>query len=189
MLTVVAGLFLIALPAGIALYHWASVGRANATSTSQETAAYRKELLDKYIAIVEEKMVWGWGTSGWPKVDGMPSIDNYYLLLSLMHGVVATLFLLTTLLVTTIRLMIRGMAESPPAHRGGSLAFTLAGIHVAILITIATVFMGGQVVALWALMTGWSEGYLLARKADNVDTEQVSQPVMALPFSFARVVA
>jgi hypothetical protein len=188
MMALVAGLLLVVVPASVALYSWASVGRANAKSTSQETAAYRKELIDKYVVIVEEKLAWGWGTNGWPKVDGMGSIDNYYLLLSLMHGVIATLFLLGILLSMTVRLMARGMARPPTALRGGSLAFTLAGIHLAILVTIASVFMGGQVVALWALMTGWSEGYLLADKENETESGEPRVVTAALPFQFPRVV-
>ena len=193
LLMFLGGIFLIGIPVGVVFYRYASVGRANAKSDSQETAAYRKELLDKYIAIAEEKLVWGWGTSGWPKVPGMPSIDNYYLLLTLMHGVVAMALLLLTLLITIVRLTVRGFNRPPPALRGGSLAFTLAGIHVAILITIATVFMGGQVVSIWALMTGWAEGYLLAdrRSEGNSEGKTASQDSVAAaqPFAFKRVVA
>ncbi len=181
----------VGVPVGISAYRYASVGRANAKSASQETAAYRKELLDQYISIAAERAMWGWGTSGWPKVPGMPSIDNYYLLLALMHGVVSMVFLLFTLLYMTVRLIVRGMTRPPPVAPGASLAFTLAGIHVAIMITIATVFMGGQVVAIWALMTGWSEGYLLAdgssSGAPTVVKKKATTRVGA--YAFQRVVA
>ncbi len=192
LLMFLAGILLVGVPIGISLYNYASVGRANAKSSSQETAAYRKELLDKYVAFVEEKMVWGWGTSGWPKVPGMPSIDNYYLLLTLMHGVVSMGLLLFILLSMIVRLTVRGMTTPPPRLRGASLAFTLAGIHVAILVTIATVFMGGQVIAIWALMTGWAEGYLISgsrSSSEHVDTRRVVAVDAARRFDFDRVVA
>ena len=120
----------------------------------------------------------------------MPSIDNYYLLLALMHGVISMGLLLFTLLFTIVRLTVRGMRQPPPAMRGGSLAFTLAGVHVAIMITIATVFMGGQVVAIWALMTGWSEGYLLADRESGEENNLENAAVGPLaPFAFKRVIA
>ena len=185
-----AAILLVGVPFAISAYKYASVGRSNAKSDSQETAAYRKELLDKYVDIVKEHAVWGWGTSGWPKVGGMPSIDNYYLLLALMHGVVCMGILLFSLLYYSVRLVVRGMSRPPPAVRGGSLAFTLAAIHVAILITIATVFMGGQVLAIWAMMAGWSEGYLNSKRESGLATAAVHSGVTrATPFVFERVVA
>jgi hypothetical protein len=190
LLMFLGGIVVIGIPVGIVFNQYASVGRANAKTPSQETAAYRKELLDKYVAIAEEHAMWGWGTSGWPKVPGMPSIDNYYLLLALMHGVVSMGLLLLTMLTMTVRLTIRGMQRPPPALRGGSLAFTLAGVQVAIMITIATVFMGGQVVAIWALMTGWAEGYLLAdRESGASETASAAAASPSLRFAFQRVVA
>lgn len=191
LLAFLAGAVLVGLPLAVSLYNYASVGRANAKSTSQETAAYRKELLDKYIAIVQEKMIWGWGTSGWPKVGGMPSIDNYYLLLALMHGVVSMAFLLLILLSMIVRLTVRGMTTPSPALRGASLAFTLAGVQVAILVTIATVFMGGQVVAIMALVTGWGEGYLIAdrKQSAKIATRATVRLSANRHFDFERVVA
>ncbi|MDQ1469016.1 MAG: hypothetical protein QOJ99_496, partial [Bryobacterales bacterium] len=58
-----------------------------------------------------------------------------------------------------------------------SLGFTLAAIYVGIAVTIATVYMGLTVTPLFALLTGWSEGYLVCPEAPN--------PL----FSFRRVVA
>ena len=120
----------------------------------------------------------------------MPSIDNYYLLLTLMHGFVSLFFLLAILLTSIVRLMMRGMAHPPPALPGSDLAFTLAGIQVAILITIATVFMGGQVVPIFALITGWAEGFLIGRPNQNALTPTSNVVVLtARPYRFARVVA
>lgn len=191
LLVFLGGTVFVGLPMAISLYNYASVGRANAKSASQETAAYRKELLDKYVAIAEDKMVWGWGTNAWPKVPGMPSIDNYYLLLTLMHGVVSTSLLLFILLSMIVRLMVRGLRTPQSGAPGSSLAFTLAGIHVAILVTLATVFMGEQVVAIWALMTGWAEGYLIAGKNSSLEvlgTKEAATTVTGR-FDFDRVVA
>ncbi len=191
MLALILGsLVAVGVPIAVLAYQYASVGRANAKSDSQETAAYRKELLDKYIDIAEQHLSWGWGTNGWPKVDGMASIDNYYLLVTLMHGIFALGFLLAILLTLIVRLTMRGMSEPVPVLPGSSLAFTLAAILVAIMVTIGTVFMGGQVVPIFALIAGWSEGYLLWGK-NSVEGPAEERPLVTAavgPYHFGRVV-
>lgn len=182
---VAAAIVLIGLPAGYVLFSYASVGRENAKTPSQESAAYRKELIDKYVAIAMEKSTWGWGRNTWPKVEGMPSIDNYYLLLALMHGLLAVGFLVATFLVMMTRLFLRGMSLPPPLPRGSSLAFTLLGVYAAIGFSIATVFMGTQVIPLFAVITGWTEGYLLWGADGEAPAVAVGQ---AMPFRFERVV-
>lgn len=159
-----AGILLMGIPAGIAFYRYVSVGRAGAQSETQETAAYRKELVDKYVGIALDHSVWGWGRSTWPKVDGMPSIDNYYLLLALMHGLPAVAFFLAIVAAMTVRLIAAAIRRIPPAGPASSLGFTLAGIYVGIAFSVATVYMGKQVIPLFAILTGWSEGYLLSVK-------------------------
>ena len=161
LLMMAAGVFFIALPVGAWFYSYASVGRANAQSDSQETAAYRKELIDKYIDIALTRSGLGWGRNTWPKVSGMQSIDNYYLLLALMHGLIADGLLIAIIVMMVTRLIRFEMklpASGPP---GSSLGFTLAGIYVVYTVTIATVYMGLAVIPLFAVITGWAEGYLL----------------------------
>lgn len=94
-----AAMVVIGTPTVIAFKSYVSVGRERATSVAQESAAYRKELMDKYIDIALERSIWSWGRTTWPKIPGMPSIDNYYLLLALMHGVLALGFLLLIFLM------------------------------------------------------------------------------------------
>jgi hypothetical protein len=185
---IAAGILLVGIPAGIALYRYAAVGRAGAKNPAQETAAYRKELIDKYIAIVVRHSVWGWGRSTWPKVPGMPSIDNYYLLLALMHGLPAVAFFMSIMAAMTIRLMAAGMRQLPPIRPGSSLAFTLAGIYVGIAFAVATVYMGKQVIPLFAMLTGWSEGFLLADRKDLTAVRERPSGALRVPV-FRRVLA
>lgn len=183
---VLALVLLLGTPAVAYLYSYASVGRAAARSESQETAAYRKELIDKYVSIAAQHALFGYGRNGWPRVEGMPSIDNYYLLLSLMHGVVALALLLAIMISMPVRLVLRAL-RSPVAYpRGSSLHFTLAGIYAVFGISIASVFMGTQVVPLFAILTGWSEGLLLSRNVASVGREVTAERPM---FAFQRVVA
>jgi hypothetical protein len=92
----------------------------------------------------------------------MPSIDNYYLLLSLMHGFIASGLLLCMLLVMPFRLLRNGLRYAPLRPLGSSLSFTLLGIYVGILFSLATVYIGGNVLPVFYLLVGFTEGYLRA---------------------------
>ncbi len=188
LILIAAALLLVGAPSVIAFKHYVSVGRAHARTESQETAAYRKELIDKYVSIALKKSVWGYGRNTWPKLHSAPSIDNYYLLLTLMHGLVAVSILVTILLIMPFRLVRFEMKNPVAIPLGSSLGFTLAGIYIAYAITIATVYMGLQSIPLFAIITGWSEGYLLSGQA----VQSAADPVpirSAAPFQFRRVVA
>jgi hypothetical protein len=180
----------IGIPAATALYNYAAVGRAKAKTAEQETAAYRKELLDKYVSVALKNVVWGYGRNTWPKIPTAPSIDNYYLLLTLMHGLVAVAFLVTIMLVMVVKLFRFEMARPPGEPRGSSLGFTLAGIYIAIAVTIGTVYLGLQAVPLFAIVTGWSDGYLCSGVgAGSVSQNTPIQMPSARPFAFRRIVA
>jgi hypothetical protein len=179
----------VGVPAASMFYAYASVGRANAKSDSQETAAYRLELIDKYINIALQKGTLGWGRNTWPKVDGMTSIDNYYLLLALMHGFVGDALLVLILLGTIFRLVRFEMQRPPPRIRGASFGFTLAGIFLAFGVTIATVYVGLTAMPVFALMTGWAEGYLLNTAPAAVGARVAVATVATPKFAFRRVVA
>jgi hypothetical protein len=123
---------------------------------SQESALYRKILFEKYLDIALDHFWFGWGLITWPKVPGMESIDNYYLLLSLMHGVPATVMLLTMMIWGSVQQVQRGMQEpagSPP------LAFSFAAMFISVLVALGTVYMGEQVVPTFFFMLGWAQGW------------------------------
>ncbi|MBK1699975.1 O-antigen ligase family protein [Thiococcus pfennigii] len=158
---IVLGLLVfVGIPAVIWFLDYVSVGRVGAQTVAQESAAYRWELLTEYAGVAAERLWLGWGLNDWPKVPGMPSIDNYYLLLLLMHGVIALGCLLGIFVTMLFRLIRRGLREPLAIPRGSSLAFTLASIYVAIGFSIATVFLGLQAIPVFFLITGWAEGYL-----------------------------
>jgi len=186
LILIVTGFVLVGMPAAYSLWSWASVGREAALTETQETAAYRKELIDKYLDIAFEHMWIGWGKNTWPKVSGMPSIDNYYLLLSLQHGLGALFLLWSIFLVMMFRLFRRGM-QIPQYAVKNSLAFTLLGIYAAYFITIATVFMGEQTLPLFFIITGWADAYLKQPAESAIST--TSAPLTRRPFHFRRVVS
>ncbi len=180
-----AAAVLIGIPVALQAWAYVSVGRINAVSVSQESAAYRKELIDKYVDIALARSVWGWGRNSWPRVESMPSIDNHFLLLALMHGVLALGFLLAIFGWMMMRLFLAGMREPPAAVAGASFPFAMLGIFVAVFFSIATVYMGQQVVPLFFLITGWSEGALLRGMASDAVAEPAT--TAAAPYRFQRV--
>lgn len=182
-LGVVAG-----VPALVAFKAYVSVGREGATSDTQETAAYRYELLLNYLDFAHERPLLGWGRNTWPKVPGQPSIDNYYLLLLLMHGWISVALLLLPLFWVGTRLFLHGMAEPPPVLYGSSFTFAILGAIVSVYFSIATVFLGLSSRPLLLLLLGWAEGYLLAG-GRSLDTQDAVTPSPPSPFHFERVIA
>jgi len=160
-MVVVAITVTLGVPLAIQSYQYAAVGRDKAKTASQESAAYRKELLDKYMDIAEQRAPLGWGRNGWPKVGGMPSIDNYYLLLTLMHGLPASMLFIAIQVSLMVRLLKNGFACAPMKPIGSSLSFTLGGVYLGLLFTFFTVYLGENVVPIFFLITGFAEGYLI----------------------------
>jgi hypothetical protein len=147
-----------AVVGGYGLAKYLDIKPGQVMTMSQESALYRKELFEKYFDIAVDKVWLGWGLTTWPKVLGMPSIDNYYLLLSLMHGVPAMLMLVTMMMLGTGQMVVRGMKEpvgSPP------LALTLGGIFLAVFISLGTVYMGEQVIPMFYFVLGWAQAWRL----------------------------
>jgi hypothetical protein len=125
---------LLALPVYYAVKSYVSVSPGAAVSESQETAAYRRELLDKYVSVVEQRPAWGYGRD-FPRDSTMSSIDNYYLLLALTHGVYALLALLMLFSWMLARLA-RFSASRPCDDPSGSLALTLLGVYLAFAVSL-----------------------------------------------------
>jgi hypothetical protein len=137
---------------------YASVGRSAAGTAEQETAAYRKELIDKYMVIAESGGLLGYGRFNWPKVSGMPSIDNYYLLLTLMHGPAGLALFVLLLLCAVIRLSRHAFRMQHLSRDEVMKSFTLLACILTIAISVVTVYMDMQVMVLLYLLIGWGEG-------------------------------
>lgn len=186
---VLLAILAVGIPAAIVGYQYASVGREAATTASQESAAYRKELIDKYVDIAKERSLLGWGRNGWPKVLGMPSIDNYYLLLSLMHGVTATALLALLILTLVAKLLRNGMRAGQLKPVGSSLSFRLAGIYAGFAFAILTVYMGDNVIPIFFTLTGFAESYLQSGGDRTLHSPNRPAPSITVPRRFATVFA
>ncbi len=155
-----AATLIIGIPASVQFWDYVSVGRGAAKSENQETAAYRKELIDHYWQYAKSKALLGWGKTKVPKVPGSESVDNYFLLLSLMHGLVASSTLLTMFGMMIVRLWRRANLESTLYKNSNPIAWTLFGIFVIYFISLATVYMAYQVMLIFFLFLGWTETIL-----------------------------
>jgi hypothetical protein len=189
LLVVLGFIVFIGIPAFMAFLDYASVGRKNAKDDNQETACYRYELILGYVDFAKEKALWGWGLTKWPQIPSMPSIDNHYLLLFLMHGEIAFGCFLYVLFGTMIRLLIHSIRSPPPPRSGASLAFTLASIYLGYIVAIATVYMGGATVPMLFMITGWAESFLMSKGRDRSPWGE-DKPALAPPraYTFRRVI-
>lgn len=159
-------IFMAGFPIYSGLENYLSVSHFGTIDPEEESAAYRREMIGKYIAVAEEHPSFGWGQnrSGqglYPTIDGMVSIDNQYLLVALDFGAYALASLAMILLWVPIRLCRFGLSHSG-VEPEASLAVTLFGIFVLCAISMSTVYLGAQTEPLLFLIVGWSEA-LLAR--------------------------
>lgn len=188
LLTLVLVVVCLGAPAVGAMRAYVAVGRNGAKTAEQETAAYRKELVDKYVSIAADHAWLGWGRAGWPKVPGMDSTDNAYLLLALNHGFVSLAVFLALLLHASVRLCAFG-ARRGRASPSGLLAFTLLGCNVLFGIALATVYHGEQTVQLFFLLTGWGEGLVLGLAPARSRVAPRSPAATTTTYRFRRVLA
>jgi len=179
-------LALASIPAYYAVKSYVSVSREDAATQSQETAAYRREILETYVAVVENRPTLGYGRD-FPRDGGMNSIDNYYLLLALTHGVYALLAFVTLFIWMSVRLALLAV-RLPREDTSASLAFTMLGVYLAFAVSIATVYLGLQAIPLLAMVTGWSEGMILAPVLVAAGA-QALVPIASGPVRFERVMA
>jgi len=181
---VFGAIVLIAIPGYIGFQAYLDVTPGSEMTMSQQTAMYRKVLFEKYYAIALDHAWLGWGRNTWPKIPGMASIDNYYLLLSLMHGLLSTALLLGLMAWMSVRLFRKGMSEPVESN---SLAFTFLGIILAFFVSLVTVYLGENVVPAFFLMLGWAEAYIAGRGHLVIATGSTPAPEPATP-RFRRVI-
>ncbi|TVQ37793.1 MAG: O-antigen ligase domain-containing protein [Wenzhouxiangella sp.] len=184
---VIGGGLLIGIPIALWFLDYVSVGRVGAMTVAQESAAYRWELLSAYADIAAEKRWFGWGLTAWPQVPGMPSIDNYYLLLLLMHGQLGLGLFVAIIGSLLVRLLRRGLAEPMADPAGSSLSFTLASLFVVYIISVATVYLGLQAIPMLFLLAGWAEGFL--RQPATVSAAAAQAHRVPAGHGFRRVLA
>lgn len=184
-LRLLAVALLVVAPLGhLAMESYLEVKPGAVMTMSQESAMYRKELMERYTTIALDHALLGWGRNTWPKVGGMVSIDNYFLLLSLMHGVLVTLLLLALFVWQGARLCLHGYRAPPQAN---SPAFTLAGMLLAVLVSLVTVYLGEAVMPALFMVFGWAEAVLGRRPGDSGDGAGIAAAPAAAGAPFRQI--
>ncbi|MCB1119298.1 MAG: O-antigen ligase family protein [Chlamydiia bacterium] len=160
----------------IVILPYLSVNPALAKSRAATTLLYRIQLIDTYWDIIVEKPLLGWGDGEWPKMGGMPSIDNHYLWIILRHGFLTlTTFLLMYVMILP-RLLWHGLRKKALDQSTRTLHFALFAIFSTQMIVFYTVFMGGQTETLFFLFLGGTEGLLVQRQQALTFSQQPVLP-------------
>ncbi len=179
---------IIAVPVYYASNSYVSLDRFDGSNEARESAAYRREMIEQYIVVAEERPQWGWGASEtgqglYPRIENMDSIDNHYLLMALISGMYSLAALVLILLWVPARLLgfsLRNARDEPAT----SLAVTLLGSFILFAVAISTAWLGAQTQPLLFIIAGWSEALLLA---PSFMTVEATPPVREISYGFERV--
>ena len=124
-----------------------------ASTVEQQNAIYRRQLLTNYIPMVMQRKAFGWGITTVPAVNGQVSIDNEYLMLAVTEGFTGLAVFLVIVAGSAAKLL--RMISPPVADEDRMLAFAHLAVLIGLMTTLATVYMGEQVVMLFFLIAGW----------------------------------
>jgi hypothetical protein len=153
--------------------------RDQAASEEQSSAIYRRQLLQSYTPVVQERMAFGWGISDFPAAGGQRSIDNQYLWLAVTRGFVGMGLFLIIGIGSGIRLV--DLAGRPMFPEDRMLVYAHMAVLLGLMTTFATVYMGEQVVPVFFLVIGWMQAVNPARVGAGV------APALGPQFKFRRV--
>ena len=132
---------------------YTSTAIRQASSVEQQNAIYRRQLLTNYTPMVIERKGFGWGITTVPAVNGQVSIDNEYLMLAVTEGFTGLAVFLAIVAGSAAKLL--RMISQPIASEDRMLAFAHLSVLIGLMTTLATVYMGEQVVMLFFLLAGW----------------------------------
>ena len=144
-----------------------------------QTMLYRKVMIERYQAFLMERLWWGWGLTGVPKIPGMESVDNAFFLMALQHGVLApAMFIL--MFVFAIGSQLKFGLGAPAGQ--APLGFTFSGIYLMCFVAFATVYMGAQTEPMLFLLLGWGESVKHRRTVIESPENGPEPPVKAPVF-------
>ena len=154
----------------------------NDMTDAKQSALYRKVAFKLYEPIAEKGGYFGWGITTFPRVKGMDSIDNQYLLLRVSQGKFGYwLFLLLFAdgMVSVILAVYRSTYRPDTFFY-----FCLGGTVAGMMATFGTVYVTGQTTIVLFMMYGWIQS--LQRTPPPYD---YMEPIKAPRYGFKRVFA
>ena len=160
---------------------YASSGQYDLTQDNpNQTAQYRAQLWTVYAPIVRAGGLWGFGVTAFPRVGGFDSIDNEYLSVLVTQGYIGlTLFVL--MLLESLLTLYKSLSTMT-TYEDRFFTFTLGGILLGLMLTMATVFIDEQPKPLLFMLFGWIQA-LRPASVPSPAMIQAAQP----RFSFRRV--
>jgi hypothetical protein len=157
--TVVAIILLVFAVIGAFVYfqHYTSPEEGVALTEQQESAMYRRRLLENYQPALEEGGWLGWGIQSYPIFPGQKSIDNDFLLVQLVQGRLGvTLWYL--ILIESLWSGFRAIWKAKE-REDIVFAFThLAGV-LTVWLTLTTCYLGEQLPQVLFLILGWQQSF------------------------------
>jgi hypothetical protein len=142
------------------------------TLTEQQgSALYRRTMNETYAPIAEAGGWTGWGVR-FPRVGGMTSIDNNYLLIHLSSGLLGySLFVLIAW--ENIRVLLVRSWKFEGAH-DRAFVFSMLAAMTVLWLTLLTVFMGEQLPQISFLLMGWIQS-MVPGKAATSSSAQIAE--------------
>lgn len=179
MLGIIGGIFYNAKASKIAKM---TEDEAFAAGETLQSAYYRTHLVSVYEPIAEAGGLFGWSATAYPRVPGLESIDNEYLLLWVTQGKVGlSLFIL---IVAETALAIVQAVRKSQNRLDSCFYYCLGAILCSILFVITTVWLTDQALVLFFVLVGWSQSL-----RDQYSKEEVTPEGIVTRFSFRRVFA
>ncbi len=126
-----------------------------AMTEQQQSAYYRKLLIENYKPVIEAGGWLGWGALSIPTVAGQGSMDNEYMLVQLGRGKLG-LYLFLLLIAESLLSALR-CAFTFRSRESRFFAFSLLASLICLFVSLYTVFMGEQLVPVCFLLMGWSQ--------------------------------
>jgi hypothetical protein len=162
LMTVVVAVLLVGGYLATSAYFASYTNATEVTSEQQSSALYRRQMNELYAPIAEAGGWTGWGMR-FPRVAGMNSIDNNYLLLHLSSGRLG--YILFVLIVwENIRVLLVRSWKFQDAQDRAFVVSMLATMTV-LWLTLLTVFMGAQLPQIAFLLMGWIQSMVPGKAA------------------------
>lgn len=180
--------FGLGLVVGIPLYSMGKdyiSGPTAQIGSEQQTAQYRKALIDNFVPIAKMGGAWGWGNS-FPHPGGQESVDNEYLLVWLLQGYVGLTALILIFVEGIVSFVRAGIKARSFQER--YFILTLFGILLGLAACVSTVWLADQAYEIFFLIIGWSQALLSVdtgnqQQDDDKVTHELPRPDSVLVFT------
>lgn len=160
------------VPLTLKISDYLSLTRETAKSDTQETALYRKDLIDNYLQVIAEKPITGYGFLNVPYVGDQNSIDNAYILFALNWGYFSVLAFLVLGVGTLVCLFRLGFQDKIDEHNRGACWMLMGGI-AGCMFSMTTVFLARPISTMFFMCCGWSTALFLHwRRGTMRDSEE-----------------